>query len=202
MAWRLELAAAYTPSAVTTLMAATHSENITQKRWPMLAYLAMGQARRNDTCMKKNLRTCLLRARFEGERITNRSSGGRRRRGLLVQIGDAVARAVDGVEQRPRVRLVDHAPQVVEVRTQRVGIGQRVAPDFALDVVARHHARRFAHQDREEFQPDWRHLQLFAVAHDPERRGIQGQVANLVDLAGNLSPLAPDQGADARFEFA
>jgi hypothetical protein len=29
---------------MTTLIAATHSENITQKRWPMLAYLAMGRA--------------------------------------------------------------------------------------------------------------------------------------------------------------
>jgi hypothetical protein len=78
-------------------MAATHSENITQKRWPMLAYLAMGRAYRTDTCMTKNLRACLLRARIAGVRITNRSSGGCRRRGLLVEIGDGYLRTVRGV---------------------------------------------------------------------------------------------------------
>src|SRR5690348_4211805 len=162
----------------------------------MLAYLAMPLAY-SDRAVREA--QSLPRSRRYGgtARVSTLSVTGR---GFGVEIGDPVPGAVDGVQERACIRLVDHAAQVVQVRAQGVGIGQRVAPDLALDVVPGNHARRFPHQDGQQLETDRRDLQFLAAAGDPQGRGVELEVADLVHLARNLPPLAPDQGADTRLQ--
>src|SRR4051812_31540978 len=82
-------------------------------------------------------------------------SSGRR----LFDVRDPVPGTLHGVQQGLLERLVDRLAEVVEMAAERVGIRQPVAPDFALDFLAAHHARRFAHQDRQQLQADRRELQ-------------------------------------------
>jgi hypothetical protein len=76
-----------------------------------------------------------------------------------------------------------------------------VSPDLALDVAPAHHARRFAHQDGEQPQADRRELQILPCARDAQRGGIEHQVGDAQHLGADLAPIAPDQGAQAGFEF-
>src|SRR3546814_12503496 len=50
----------------------------------------------------------------------------------LFDVGDTVAGALHGVQQRLVVRLVDGLAQVVQVAAQGVRVGQAVAPDLEL----------------------------------------------------------------------
>ena len=123
-------------------------------------------------------------------------------RDVAVEVGEAVAGAVDRVQQRLLERLVDHLAQVVEVAAQRVGVRQQVAPDLALDVAAADHARRFAHQDRQQLEPDRRDLQLLAAALHAQRRGVEHEVADAQHFGADLAAVAADQCAHARLELA
>src|SRR3546814_25949 len=59
----------------------------------------------------------------------------------LRNVRDPIAGRLHGVQQLLVERLVDGLAQVVEMAAQRVGIGQAVAPDLALDLLAADHAR-------------------------------------------------------------
>src|SRR5690348_5320056 len=69
-------------------------------------------------------------------------SSGRR----LFDVRDPAASALHGVQQGLLEWLVDGLAEVVEMAAERIGIREAIAPDFALDLLAAHHAGRFAHQ--------------------------------------------------------
>jgi D-alanyl-D-alanine carboxypeptidase/D-alanyl-D-alanine-endopeptidase (penicillin-binding protein 4) len=142
------------------------------------------------------------RAAPPGDGSRGAAPAARGARHVLVEVGEAVAGAVDGVQQRLVERLVDHLAQVVEVAAQGVGVGQQVAPHLALDVAAADHPRRLAHQDGEQLQADRRDREVLAAALQAQRRGVEHQVAHAQHLGADLAAVAADQGAHARFQFA
>src|SRR5690606_6948824 len=124
------------------------------------------------------------------------ASGGR-----LVDVGDGVTGALDGVQQRLVERLVDDLAQVVQMAAQGVRIGQPVAPDLALDLLPIDHPRRLAHQDGQQLHADRRKLQLGAAAGGAHAGRVEHQVGDLEHFRADLAALAPDQGAQPGFEL-
>src|SRR5688572_21783209 len=72
----------------------------------------------------------------------------------LRYVRHAIPGALHRMQQLLVEWLVDGLAQVVQMAAQRVRIGQAVAPDLALDLLAADHARRLAHQDGQQAQSD------------------------------------------------
>ncbi len=119
-----------------------------------------------------------------------------------VEIGQPITGAVDRVQQRFLERLVYNFAQIIQMAAQRVGIGQQIAPHFALDVAPADHARRLAHQDAEQLQSDRRHGEFLRAAREAQRGGVEHEIADFQHFGADLAAIAADQRAHARFEFA
>ena len=114
----------------------------------------------------------------------------------------AITDAGNRVQQRPLERLVDRLAQRVQVAAQGVGVGQQVAPDFALELLPAHDAGRGAHQHRQKPQADRHQAYRLAVPRHLHRGQVELEVGNAQRLGDHGSSQAPQQRADARLELA
>jgi hypothetical protein len=83
------------------------------------------------------------------------------------------------VDQRLVERLVDRGTQPVDVHAQRIGVGQFLAPDLLLEVLARHHRGTRLHQRLQQLQAD--RIQLDRVSGAGDHQGVEvvGEVRDL-----------------------
>src|SRR3989304_4557322 len=91
-------------------------------------------------------------------RLRRRRRYGERRRSPLVATesgfrgGDSVSDAMAGLDQRHFKRLVDHRTQAVDVDTQRIRVGQLLAPHAGFQLLAGDHGRRGPHPGPQDLQ--------------------------------------------------
>src|SRR5699024_1248677 len=90
-------------------------------------------SRTNETMMRLRSRRRSWRALRAGVAAVSASAS---------WLGDPVADAVTGLDQRGRERLVDHGAQAVDMHAQRIRIRQLLTPDPGFQLLAGDHRRR------------------------------------------------------------
>src|ERR1044072_1604344 len=90
----------------------------------------------------------------------------------------AIASAMDRVQELDREILVDRGAQGMHVRAQEVALRRRVAPQLALELLARHHPMRILQQDSQLRAGVGIQLDPLASTLGFERVEIEAQVAD------------------------
>src|SRR5688572_28588826 len=113
----------------------------------------------------------------------------------------SIAGAMDRVQELDGEVLVDRGAQRVHVGAQEIALWRRVAPQLALQFLARHHAVRILQQDDQQPARRRVELQALAAALRLQRVEIEAQIADTEDARRFRQPRPPHQRLEPRVQL-
>src|SRR4051812_14808123 len=113
----------------------------------------------------------------------------------------SIAGAMDRVQELDGKVLVDRGAQRMHVGAQEIALRRRVAPQLALELLARNHAMRILQQDDQQTSGRGVELEPLAAALGFERVEIEAQLADAQDTRRFRQPRSPHQRFQAYVEL-